>query len=227
MNGKTIDLTSDDININSNGLSISSDGNSIFKGAGSSNTSLQVEDRENENHKTRIFPQAVTIAGNSGVTRLLAMGGCRLDMTPTVSTSGLSATAFNDGELEHTEIRLFNSLNETRINPSGITTPTLTQTSKAENKKNFEKLENGLNIVKSTDIYKYNLINQNDGEKKHIGFVIGKNFNYSSEITAIDDEGDEIGVDNYSMTSVLWKAVQEQQETIENMQKQINELKGE
>lgn len=92
-------------------------------------------------------------------------------------------------------------------------------------KKNFEKLDNGLNIIKSTEIYKYNLNTQKDKEKKHIGFVIGANYNYSSDITAEDENGNEIGVDLYSMISVAYKAIQEQQEQIEKLQDEINKLK--
>ena len=108
----------------------------------------------------------------------------------------------------------------TQISTKGITTPVLTQTSQAEKKKNFEKLENALDIVKATDIYKYNLKTQKDGAKKHIGFVIGDSYNYSREITSENNDGADI----YSMTAVLYKAVQEQQETIENLLKRIERL---
>lgn len=114
---------------------------------------------------------------------------------------------------------------QTIIKATGITTPLLTQTSREETKKNFEKLENGLDIVKATEIYKYNLKSEEDTKKKHIGFVISKNYKYSNEITSEDEKGKEIGVDTYSMVSVLWRAVQEQQEQIETMQKEINQLK--
>lgn len=100
----------------------------------------------------------------------------------------------------------------------GITTPLVTQTSRAESKKNFEKLKNGLDILKKVDIYKYNLKSEEDKKKKHIGFVIGENYKYSHEITAEDDEGKEIGVDTYSMVSVLWKAVQELTEKVERLE---------
>ena len=136
LSGKTINMTSDDIAIQSDGVTISSTGNSIFKGAGQSNTNLQVEDTNNSNYKTRIYPQAITIAGTSGITRLLSMGGCRLDMTPTISISGISMTAYNDGDLERTIMRLFNGISETSITPTGITTPTVTQTSLESAKKN-------------------------------------------------------------------------------------------
>ena len=99
-----------------------------------------------------------------------------------------------------------------------ITCVSLTQTSLAEKKKNFEKLNNALDIVKDTDIYKYNLKDEKETDKKHIGFVIGENFNYRKEITSAKNDG----ADNYSMISVLWKAVQEQQEEIEELRKLVN-----
>lgn len=99
-----------------------------------------------------------------------------------------------------------------------ITCVSLTQTSLAEKKKNFEKLENALDIVKDTDIYKYNMKDEKETDKKHIGFVIGENFNYREEITSAKNDG----ADNYSMISVLWKAVQEQQEEIEELRKLVN-----
>ena len=113
----------------------------------------------------------------------------------------------------------------TQVSSAGITTPTLTQTSKAESKKNFEKftLEEAKEILNNTDIYKYNLKTQDDKGKKHIGFVIGDDYNYSEEITSEKNDGANI----YSMTSVLYTVVKEQQKQIEELHKEINELKGE
>lgn len=103
-------------------------------------------------------------------------------------------------------------------NSGNITCISLTQTSLAEKKKNFEKLDNALDIVKGTDIYKYNLKDEKETDKKHIGFVIGENFNYRKEITSQKNDSAEL----YSMISVLWKAVQEQQEEIEELRKLVN-----
>ena len=125
------------------------------------------------------------------------------------------------------QITVKSGTTETIILPGGITTPTVTQTSREQDKKNFELLDNALEEVLKTDIYIYNLKSQEDDEKKHIGFVIGENFNYSHLITAENLEKQEIGVDTYSMISVLWKAVQEQQKQIEDLQNEIKILKGE
>jgi hypothetical protein len=111
--------------------------------------------------------------------------------------------------------------NFTYIDCTGIITPSVTQTSKAESKKNFELLENGLDIIKNTDIYKYHLKSQLDDDKKHIGFVIGDNFNYREEITSTNNDG----VDLYSMIAVAYKAIQEQQQMIEQLQEEIKSLK--
>jgi hypothetical protein len=96
----------------------------------------------------------------------------------------------------------------------------LTQTSLAESKKNFEKLEskNALDILKNVDIYKYNFKFEEDTDKKHFGFVIGDDYNYSKEITSKTNDG----VDIYSMVSVLWQVVKEQQEEIEKLKEMIN-----
>lgn len=102
-----------------------------------------------------------------------------------------------------------------------VTCVSLTQTSQEKYKKNFEKLENALDIVKQTDIYQYHLKNQHDEEKKHIGFVIGENYNYSQEITSPNNDGADI----YSMVSVCFKAIQEQQEQIKMLKNEINQLK--
>ena len=98
-----------------------------------------------------------------------------------------------------------------------ITCVRLTQTSKEENKKNFEKLTNAKDILNQVDIYKYNFKDENDTVKKSIGFVIGNDFNYSEEITSTNNDGANI----YSMVSVLWQVVKEQQEEIKELKEMI------
>lgn len=89
----------------------------------------------------------------------------------------------------------------------------------AEKKENFEKLEKALEIIKSTDIYKYHYKNEKR-KKKHIGLVIGDKYNYSKELT--NEKNDS--VDLYSMIGVCFKAIQEQQEEIEKL-KEVKQCK--
>lgn len=109
----------------------------------------------------------------------------------------------------------------TQITSERILTPELTQNSLAEFKKNFEKLENALKIVEETDIYKYHFKSQKDDDKKHIGFIIGDDYNYSQEITSSKNDG----VDLYSMIAVCFKAIQEQELKIKKLESEVEELK--
>lgn len=139
--------------------------------------------------------------------------------------TGGTAIYMQGGYLEQASINLYDQDgSETSLFGSGIYTPRLIQTSLESQKKNFEKMEsNALKIIEGIDIYKYNLKNEKDTDKKHIGFVIGDNYNYSKDVTSIDNKG----VDNYSFTSLCCKAIQELQEQIEKLENEISILKGE
>ena len=109
-----------------------------------------------------------------------------------------------------------------RSNDGLIMCNSVQQSSLESKKKNFEKLENGLGIIKNIDIYKYNMKTDEDNDKKHIGFVIGDKYNYSKEITSKENDG----VDIYSFVSVCCKAIQEQQEQIAQLQERIERLES-
>jgi hypothetical protein len=98
-----------------------------------------------------------------------------------------------------------------------ITCVSLTQTSKAEEKKDFEKYQGALKELENIDIYKYRMKNE-DG-KKHIGFVIGDDFKYSKEVTNQNNDG----VDVYSFVSLCCQAIKELQEEIKELRGKINE----
>ena len=157
----------------------------------------------NTNISTEITPNSVTVHSNNETDYMVDVG---------------YATGTDDFGV----IRLVNSsvTSETQVDAYGITTPSLTQTSLAEKKKNFEKLQdNALEILKQIDIYKYNLKNEQDTDKKHIGFVIGDNYNYSKEVTSLDNKG----VDNYAFTSLCCKAIQELSQKVEELENKLKE----
>lgn len=213
--GNTINLSSKNIKISSNKFKVDEDGNitcsnGVFLGG---NIQLirnrgmdyfQFYDTENKDNQYRLYLDSRTLGINSGDYNITMA-------VPPVAVGFVSIALEGNGS-------------RTEIRNTGIKTPTLTQTSLAEEKKNFEKMsDNALNIIKSIDIYKYNLKNEKETDKKHIGFVIGDDYNYSKEVTSIDNTG----VDNYSFTSLCCKAIQEQQKQIEQLTNELKELKEE
>lgn len=116
-----------------------------------------------------------------------------------------------------------NGATNTEISQEGIITPVVTQTSLESIKKNFKKCDSVLDIIKNSEIYEYNLKSEQDTDKKHYGFVIpdeGGDFKTPDEVISSNGKG----IETYSMESILWKAVQEQQKQIEELQNKIKEL---
>lgn len=88
-----------------------------------------------------------------------------------------------------------------------------------ERKKDFQKLESALDILKDIDIYRYHYKTESKEDKKHIGVVIGSSFKYSKEITNQDNDS----IDLYSFVAVCCQAIKEQQKEIEELKKIIKE----
>ena len=109
----------------------------------------------------------------------------------------------------------------TEINSTGITTPKLTQTSLKSKKKNIKKLNvKAIDLIKDSDICLYNLKGEKAKSKKHIGLVIGDGYNCPDEVISQDGQG----VEQYSMTSLAWKAIQELIEENNNLKQRIEKL---
>ena len=221
LNGKEINLTSDDINIKSDTLSIDKYGNMIFTGD-EVNPNIKLISKASSGRYSELRPNYISFDNDDyghEMSLLNVANGVWLHM----NSKNKSITMVNNGD-DFVRLDLKDGINETWVEPTGIRTPVLTQTSLAEQKKNFEKMQdNALDIINSIDIYKYNLKGEEDTDKKHLGFVIGKGYNYSKEVT----NNDNTGVDNYSFTSLCCKAIQEQQAIIEQLKKEIEELKEE
>lgn len=116
--------------------------------------------------------------------------------------------------------------NTSEVVANEMTAETFNHLSLQSLKTNIKKYEdNAIELIKNNNVYQYNFKTEKDKTKKHIGFIIpdiGGDYKIPNEI--ISQSGKAI--DTYSMTSILWKAVQEQQEQIEQMKKEIEELKG-
>lgn len=104
---------------------------------------------------------------------------------------------------------------ETSILDGSISCVNLTQTSKASEKKNFETLNNALDLINKIDIYKYNLKHEKDTDKKHIGFVIGKGYKYRKEVTNKDNTGAEI----YGLASLGIQGIKELDSRLSKLEK--------
>jgi hypothetical protein len=220
LNGKEINLTGDSTTIKSNNFNVDSQGNMSCNNAnitgGKLNISANIEEVVfkvyDGNNYVEIRPSGITMQ----------------DSNYNYGQYGVDSFQIQNGEDEIKayagQLSIFSGNQSTYIYGSGITTPSITQTSLESKKKNFEKLEDVLNIIKNAEIYKYNLKSEEDTDKKHIGFVIpdaGGNYKTPNEVIA--QNGD--GIDTYSMTSILWKAIQELTEKVEYLENKLKEEK--
>lgn len=214
LNGKTINLTGDNTIIKSTNFNVDKNGNMTCSSANITDGNIVLNSNSN-NYEFRIFnnttgvttkvtSESLIVENNEGKRGNYQAGA--------ISLSGNGQTFISENYASFGGDVYGRSFNPTSLESQ---------------KKNFEKLKNGLNIIKNIEIYKYNFKDEDNEHKKHIGFVIGKDYEYSNEITSLDNEGKENGVEIYSFVSVCCKAIQEQQEQIEQLQKEIKELKGE
>lgn len=217
LNGKTIALTSDNINISSNNFSVDTNGNMTCNNATMSNATI-TSGNITIPESSAGYGVEVHGTGSDGTTtyytrqRSAAFSCFRNDV--------LTARMHDGGNTGGGVLNLYNSSGTMTIQcagSSGIITCTSVNPSLEENKKNIEKFSNGLQVVKDTDIYRFNYKYEEDNVKRHIGFVIGDKYNYSKEVTSNDNDG----ADLYAMISVLWQAVKEQQKEIEDLKERI------
>lgn len=221
-NGKEINLTGDNTTIKSNNFNVDKNGNMVCKNA-------TVNGKITSNDAT-ITGGKITISGKGDSTDLLRISEqnntSHFSYIQPIGAGfvyGSSDNAVYIGAGSTSLVSVSDNNGTTDITGAGIRTPILTQTSLESKKKNFEKMnDSALEIINGIDIYRYNLKTENDKDKKHIGFVIGDKYNYSKEVTSLDNTG----VDNYSFTSLCCKAIQEQQKQIEELKKEIEKLKG-
>lgn len=97
-----------------------------------------------------------------------------------------------------------------------------------EVKTNIKPAGSMLSQVLSAGIYNYDYKSEFEkegkkgGDPQHYGLVIGKGYNTPKEVIAKDGKG----VDLYSMISLAWKAIQEQQDQIDELKHRIDKLEN-
>ena len=227
--GKIINLTSDSIDIQSNNFNVDTNGNLRCSNANVSGTitsnnatitggKIVLQDSLGESGNLTIGTsgQFETNHRSFGTTYRGPNGYVDIQSDFTYSGGSIFVAPYES-----------DNYNYTLIQNGSISALSVTQRSKESVKKNIQKYKkNALDILRESEIYEYNFKSEKDTDKKHIGFVIGDeggNYKTPDEVISKDREG----IEHYTMTSILWKAVQEQQEIIENLQKEIKNMKGE
>ena len=217
LNGKEINLTSDNVVIESNNFKVDKDGNMTCNNAYLKNVDINGGNIDLDSNSTvrKIYIHNEAAGGNveiyyDGID--IRERGSRAQL----NYGGLLLEA-SEGT---TDDYAYIGPNYARINGT-VYAKEFLNLSLENKKKNFEKLENALDIIKKVDIYKYNFKSEKDTDKKHLGFVIGDNYKYSKELTSKENDGADI----YSLASCCLQAIKEQQKTIENLQNEIKELK--
>lgn len=230
LNGKEFDLTTEDMAINSTNFSVDKNGNMSCSSAEITDGDIILKNETDTGVKFKVITRdgaTYTEIRPSGIRTV--MGGKIIywaNGTNTAIRNRAGKTVLFTGNAIYIADDYNSDTYPIILNGSNgnISCVSLTQTSLEREKKNFEKLQSGIDIIKNIDIYKYNLKSEEDNTKKHIGFVIGDKYKYSKEITSTGNDGAEL----YSFVSVCCKAIQEQQTEIEMLKAKINKLeKGE
>lgn len=216
--GKTINLTGDNIKIASTNFNVDKNGNMTCNNANITGT---INSSSGKIGAFKIGSNSLTSDDGSSGAHM------SLDANQITFSKRSGSSVYNLGQISvfssNTNLNFLRSDgNKSKLYVDTVYAYDYETLSLAEKKKNFEKVTNALDIIKNTDIYKYNLKNEDDKTKKHIGFVIGNDFNYSKEITTQNNDGAEL----YSFISVCCQAIKEHQTEIEQMKKEIEKLKG-
>lgn len=219
--GNEINLTSKNIKISSNNFNVDKDGNvtcinanikgtiqstnGVFTGGkieliGGTTTDPKFLIND-DNYKLKALPNTLHIADNNNYNKQVLAYVDNIGGGITIGGKSINDITIRAGET--TEICCYGEIKGTK----------LTNMSLESLKKNIEIFENAYDILKNSNIYMYNLKTEKDTEKKHVGFVIGENYNTPREV--LSNTGDSIDV--YSMVSILWQAVKEQQIEIEKL----------
>ena len=224
LEGKTINLTSDDIVISSNNFNVTKNGNvtannAVFNNMSCNNGNIVGGSIILEDNNNASFTINGSVSG-WGSFQLYAYSHAIMIQQRNDSFLSLGMIKVGNYLMGYLRVNSQNGQNTT-IRADRIDTPALNQTSSEKAKKNIKKYtEKAIEKIKNSDIYSYNLKFEEDTDKKHIGFVIGNKYKTPKEV--ISKEGN--AVELYSAIGILWKAVQEQQEQIEQLQKRLKKL---
>lgn len=229
--GNTINLSSKNIAISSDNFKVDKNGNVIcfnidiksgkilLKGGTTEEPMFSIEDPNNEDMRALITPSSIQ-CGDSGTDGYFVVSRGILNVGRPGNGGTIQLTQGSSRE----NSKFYMSVGDAYVVQGNMHASTFLYDSLESMKKNITPFEeNALELIKAIDIYEYNFKCENDNIKKHIGFVIGDKYNYSQKVTGKDNTG----VDNYAYTSLCVKAIQEQQQQIEQLKAEIQKLKKE
>lgn len=221
LTSKNITINSDNFNVDKNGKMICTNANISAKGGSNTGDSagLNLKVVSDDTYKYSGFCPGFGIVRN-GVMNFVNMEATTLNGKDSASMqvradedNYISSNSYSSLGMSST---LWHSANSsTQVSSFGVTTPKLTQTSLKSKKKNIKKLNvNAIELVKNSDICSYNLKGEKKGSKKHLGLVIGEGYNCPDIVVSEDGQG----IEQYSYTSLLYKAFQQLLERIEKLE---------
>lgn len=232
MDTDNIETAREVLRINKNGIGFSSNGVN-----GTYNTAWTLDGAFNASYITAGVLQGIQIICESGkiggfevtndgmrYSRMnIPIGASRGNLVfnmPTTGhiTSGLifewSLTPSTSGGGDEIEGRLWADLLEIY----GIKCNDIDYTSRYDKKENLKVLDSGLNDVLNTDVYSYNFKNN---DKVKYGFVVGSDkYKVSDKIVSYHD-GEASGIDAYSALALAYKAIQELNQKIKELEDKI------
>ena len=180
----------------------------LFDEGQNSNPSLIINNRNDINSKSELNSFRLKFTFNSRNGYIYS-----LNLSPLETVHKESETLYTN--LSYAHLALVNGSAETLITANEITTPKLTQTSLKSKKKNIQKFNTDvIEMVRNADICLYNLKGEEKGAKKHLGLVIGKGYNCPDIVISENGEG----IEQYSYTSLLYKAFQQLLTRVEKLE---------
>lgn len=246
LNGKTFDLSTENLKIASSYLTIDNEGKIRLKGRYAYNKYIPFEiftdnyrgildmhsnqiNLHDSDSDLSIYMSMPDTTKGAGHTILGAVG--------VTNSAGTAEIAADSDESTPPTITVFNNILQqgASISYNHFSIPNGEITAQAINayeyknrsleklKKNIELYNNNaLETINNAHVYEYNYKFENDNDKKHIGFVIGKKYKTPNVIISSSNDSIEL----YSTLSVMWKAIQELNEKNNILEKRLEKYEN-
>ena len=230
--GKTIDMTTDNIAINSTNFKVNKNGVVSLTGGNGQTSGLSSFNIDAGRYVTlkEYYNRILMENSSADVSADIQIGdsGSGVEGSIGVRSNGFCTMSAPDDGNPYLSCGN-NSGNTSTITPTVVHSGDYMEAnayhylSDAKLKTDIQRYDfNAIPLIVNSDIYKYKF--KNTG-KEEFGLVIGEGYRTPDEI--IENHDGTYSINAYRMNTVTWKAIQEQQQQIEELQKEIKLLKGE